>query len=402
MPSAQREHSGFVVKFLAFIIVSAVCFGILELGAGFIWKTKYNELLATQLHGYDRVDYDRGIIVPVPNTVMTVADYRANLIDNHKTVGLKHFQADMQNQGLTDDDVLFQVNSFGFKGPDIALPKPSNTFRIVTIGDSCTWGSDQDYFTYPRALERALKQQLQAAGCPLNVEVVNAGVLGYNYERVLQRIDEYLAVEPDLVTLYLGWNRTIGRADPKKNLSLYRNLALYRIFYHFVINRSQAGITENYASQTYYQPEDPALEDFKDYNFDHDLHDLNTLVDIIHNHNPQTQIALMTIGGLLDWRLEPDTKALDIAYPIASTNNLYAYPLLTKRYNEQLRDYAQQHRNIKLIDFEQHAFEHFNPRSEFFIDSVHPTSAAYIAMGVYFADALAPLLNACEKIALNQ
>ena len=402
MPSAQQKPAKFIVRLLAFVLIGVICLAILELGASFIWKKKYNELLETQLHGYDRVDYDRSIIVPVPNIVMTVADYRANLVNNQKTVGLKHFEADMQSQGLADDDVLFQVNGFGFKGPDIELPKPANTFRIVTIGDSCTWGSDQDYFTYPRALERTLNEQVQAAGCPLKVEVVNAGVLGYNYERVLQRIDEYLAVDPDLVTLYLGWNRTIGRADPKKNLSLYRNLALYRIFYHFVINRSQAGITEDYASQTFYEPDDPALEEFKNYSFEHDLHDLNELVNIIKNHNSQTQIALMTIGGLLDWRLQPDTRALDIAYPIASTNNLYAYPMLTKRYNEQLRHYAQQRSEVNLIDFEQYAFEHFDPRSEFFIDSVHPTSAAYVAMGGYFADALAPLITACEKFALNQ
>ena len=212
----------------------------------------------------------------------------------------------------------------------------------------------------------------------------------------MKRVDEYLAIEPDLITIYLGWNRTIGRADPAKNSFLYRNSAVYRIYYHFLINRSQQGLTADFNTKTYYDKKDPAMAAYRDYrDFAYDVKDLNTLVELIHEHRPTTQVMLMTIAGLLDWRLEPDQHALDMAYPIASTNNLYAYPLLTKAYNEELRAYAQE-KQLPLIDFEQYALEHFQPRSELFVDSVHLTRAAYLKMGQYFAQQLVPYVKTCK------
>ena len=101
-----------------------------------------------------------------------------------------------------------------------------------------------------------------------------------------------------------------------------------------------------------------AYQDYRD--FAYDVKDLNTLVEIIREHRPTTQVVLMTIAGLLDWRLEPDQHALDIAYPIASTNNLYAYPLLTKAYNEELRAYAQR-KQLPLIDFKSMRWNTFSP-----------------------------------------
>ena len=84
------------------------------------------------------------------------------------------------------------------------------------------------------------------------MEVINAGVPGSSLEKATKRIDEFRTTDPDIVTIYLGWNGTIGRADPAKLSTLYRYSALYKVFYHLIQNRSDTGLSETINHQTYY------------------------------------------------------------------------------------------------------------------------------------------------------
>jgi len=89
------------------------------------------------------------------------------------------------------------VNALGFRGPEVAVPKPEGARRIVVLGDSITFGNDLDLeATYPRRLEALLAQ----AGRP--AEVCNLGVTGYDTLQetlTLERIG--LRLEPDLVVI---------------------------------------------------------------------------------------------------------------------------------------------------------------------------------------------------------
>jgi len=367
------------------LCVVGVClitgFGALELGARVIWKKKYNEWLETQLHGYDRVDYEKSIIITIPNITVTAGEHRRNLKILGKTLGLTTFEKEVPESSVSDSRVVFTINKYGFKGPEISIPKPPGVFRILTIGDSCTWGPGEDYYSYPRTMERELNQVINQE---LHFEVVNAGFPGYNFERVLKRVDEFLVTEPDLVTIYLGWNRTISRADPRKSLSLYRQLALYRVYYHFLLSREDTGLRKDYNKHTVYDKKAPALELLRNYDFSYDISDLDALVSKIRADNKNRRIVIVTLAGLFDIEVEPDQRALDIAYPTASTNNLYAYPILTKRYNNELREYTRDKR-LDLIDLEAYARKAFLPRSEYFTDSVHPTRQGYVEIGNYLA-----------------
>ena len=356
---------------------------ILESTARIIWTKKYNQRLATMLHGFDYVDYERSIIIPTANTQVTVARYKDDLIKHGKTVGLKHFEESIQHHVPPDSAILFRINKHGFKGPNISIPKPASVYRILCIGNSCTWGMAKDYYTYPRAMERELNRLAK----DLQIEVVNAGVLGYNFEGVLKRINEFLAVEPDLITIYMGWNRTIGRADPQKNLYLYRKSALYKIFYHFIMSRKDTGLDENTRPKLIWDKNDPSLEGLNRYSFKYDIYDLDNLVKVIKKKDQNTKVILITLAGIFDHRVEPNQRALQIAHPIASTNNLCAYPILTKNFNSELREYARSS-DLEIIDFESYALYKFSPRSTYFIDSVHPTSEGYLKMGKFFASEL--------------
>jgi len=87
-----------------------------------------------------------------------------------------------------------------------------------------------------------------------------------------------------------------------------------------------------------------------------------------------------------------DKLALEIGHPTESTNNLYAYALLTKKYNKALRDYAKEQQQ-DVIDFESYAFSNFVPRSAYFHDSIHPNIEGYSKMAKYFADELIRIKN---------
>lgn len=95
-------------------------------------------------------------------------------------------------------------NALGFRGDEIALPKPTTTYRIVCMGGSTTYSDGvQDYTkSYPVLLEKYLHEQGWT-----NVEVINAGVPGYtSLESLINLQTRVLDLEPDLIINYDGSN----------------------------------------------------------------------------------------------------------------------------------------------------------------------------------------------------
>ncbi len=79
------------------------------------------------------------------------------------------------NLDLVWNATRIRTNHLGARSPEIAIPKPANTFRIVVLGSSNTMGhgvNDEDI--YVRRLERWLDSLKWADG--LRVEVVNLAV----------------------------------------------------------------------------------------------------------------------------------------------------------------------------------------------------------------------------------
>lgn len=92
------------------------------------------------------------------------------------------------------------INSHGTRGAEFAVDKPTNTFRILSLGDSRTfgWGLSEAE-TYSARLGAALQAQL---GHDTRVEVINAGVNAWSYPQMLVFYREVAAAwRPDLVIL---------------------------------------------------------------------------------------------------------------------------------------------------------------------------------------------------------
>jgi len=101
-------------------------------------------------------------------------------------------------------------NSLGYRNNEFPLEKPSGVYRIVALGGSSTYDvriEDNDK-TFTAQLEKLLKDQYGFQ----NVEVINAGVPGYNSWEILSNLEyRVLDLDPDLVIIYENTNDVHAR-----------------------------------------------------------------------------------------------------------------------------------------------------------------------------------------------
>ena len=110
-----------------------------------------------------------------------------------------------------------RINSLGYRGEDFLAHKPSGEFRVLTVGDSFTYGDfvDNDE-TLPARLELGLRRLCGA------VTVINGGVGGTTLLTHQAIVDRALHLDPDLVLLIFSENDIGDLADPML-LSLAEN-----------------------------------------------------------------------------------------------------------------------------------------------------------------------------------
>jgi lysophospholipase L1-like esterase len=97
--------------------------------------------------------------------------------------------------------------AIGAVHPRRPLPPDRGVPRVLLLGDSCTRLA-VDSLPYPAMLQEALGSK---------VEILTAAVPGYSsYQGLAWLRSQLLAVRPDLVVVYFGWNdhwRATGRTD---------------------------------------------------------------------------------------------------------------------------------------------------------------------------------------------
>lgn len=364
---------------------------VLEGVARLIWEGKYHDRLETALRDHQHIDYRRNLIVPTPGARVTLGASLARLRELERPLGAARLEEFQRKHSLPDTTALIRINRHGFRGPDVAVPKPGGIFRILTVGDSCTWGlSVSEECPYPRVLERTLNQ-LVGDQSELRVEVVNGGFSGDGLEQSLARVEQFVSVEPDLITIYLGWNTTIHRADPRKLRSLYRLSALYRLYYHTAVWRLTRWQKPSGEPELRYDPHDPSLDAFREHSLERDVRDLDRLVGALRRRRPSAAIVLITLAGVLDCEVQPDSLALQMSYPpdpLEQSGNLYLWALMARRWNDAIRGYASGH-GLDVIDLEEYARARLARRSDYFSDHCHWNAEGYREVGRFLAGELA-------------
>lgn len=100
-------------------------------------------------------------------------------------------------------EVSVRTNSLGLRGPEVIVPKPADTYRIVVLGDETIFAPETPEAEHCIRLLTGLLQQ----NTRVPIEVINAGLPGAcpltEYLLFKQRL---LALQPDLVLLHFDWS----------------------------------------------------------------------------------------------------------------------------------------------------------------------------------------------------
>ncbi len=103
---------------------------------------------------------------------------------------------------------LFLPASFGLKPVNfrLAAHKPAGTARVFVLGESAAMGVPEPGF----GLAPQLEARLRAALPGRRIEVWNCGVTAINSHAVVEIARAALALEPDLLVVYMGNNEVVG------------------------------------------------------------------------------------------------------------------------------------------------------------------------------------------------
>jgi len=158
------------------------------------------------------------------------------------------------------------VNSRGTRGPEFQIPKPANTIRILSLGDSKTfgWGLTEAE-SYSGLIEQMLQQHV---GGGKKVEVINAGVNAWSYAQMHVYLREHgLKYQPDIVVLADAnlWTQFSERNSPEFVKAFMRRVWLKNFLrrfatYNYVMEYQLREVYERHRSK--FIPLDPKQDTF--------------------------------------------------------------------------------------------------------------------------------------------
>ena len=150
-------------------------------------------------------------------------DDRTVRLQENKLPGYSKFFPHQIRQDADETGEFFKprINNHGFRGEDFEVEKPIGVTRVVTLGASSTFGYHvRDHQTYPVLMEQILNKD---CGEKRKFQVLNLGVPHMTSEQnVALFFNEVLALKPDVVTFYEGYNDSERlRTQSPQGLSKY-------------------------------------------------------------------------------------------------------------------------------------------------------------------------------------
>jgi len=308
--------------------------------------------------------------------------------ESGRVLGARLLEKTARQYNISLNEVILQINKKGFKGPD--FDESQSNKRILTVGDSCTFGSLFDKYCYPRALENKINQFNK------NVEVINAGVEGYSPFHVLNRIEELKSLKPHITTIYIGWNalydnKTIHALNNHLNSFILLDRLSKKI--KTVFGQERTSLYE-YNKTKFPNKKDPLLDKVEDYTpwFINDL-----MLIITEFKNIGSKVVLITLPGLYSMNRIPDDLTLKKGHLPTYTNNPYIIAKLTEQYNKNLKHLAELF-DIELVDLAKWCESNLLPVESYFSDSVHLSEEGQRRTGVFLANQLISLFPNFTKM----
>lgn len=135
--------------------------------------------------------------------------------------------SDNQVRGKTDSG--YYITPVNMRYRKIALDKPADTFRIIALGGSTTWGDHaKDDQTYPYYLETILNDNRDA----IKYEVINAGICGADVPMMTSALKKMMKLQPDLVIVHAGWNDVMKAIQEGSTLRAMSNQLVLWLMKH--------------------------------------------------------------------------------------------------------------------------------------------------------------------------
>lgn len=303
-----------------------------------------------------------------------------------KLLAVEHYRAAQERLALTGDTVALRINSDGYRGPE--LDKTGRSTRWLTLGDSCTFGTIEQY-TYPRVLERELRRVAP-------VEVVNGAVEGYAPRHVLARLEEFKRLRPAVTILYIGWNALYAEhayfeaRSTRPGLDPADHLASIRLARQAALGLLRGRLAPDEEALAAYlrtkrlDAQDPLLGLLRDYTPSF-LGDVERIV--VEMRDTGSIVVLATLPGLYRTDEAPSARALAVGHLPRFTDNPYVLAAMAERYNDALRRMATKH-GLELADLDRWARRELVPPERFFFDSVHLWEEGQAEIGVHLARTL--------------
>jgi lysophospholipase L1-like esterase len=159
-----------------------------------------------------------------------------------------------------------RINSLGTRGPEFQPSKPAQTFRILSLGDSRTfgWGLTEDE-TYSARLGHLLQEKF---GAGKRVEVINAGVNGWALDQMYVYFrDVGLGYHPDMVIVgeANGWTQFSEKSSPEfiKKFAWrvrLKNVLRRSAIYHYAVELKLKNFYERHRAK--FIPVDPSQDPY--------------------------------------------------------------------------------------------------------------------------------------------
>ncbi|HPG57151.1 MAG TPA: SGNH/GDSL hydrolase family protein [Candidatus Wallbacteria bacterium] len=309
-----------------------------------------------------------------PGYSLTLSQLINEKAESGHSLAVKSLNDLKSKYNLSSDEILIRINSSGFRGTEIDY-SPSCR-KILAIGDSCTFGTAIEKFTYPSVMEKELKR----AG--KEVKVINGGIEGYSPKNVLSYIDSYTRIKPEIVVIYIGWNALYAEKFLKGAEKYSHTVSfLKRIF-----NKRKA--IDLFAKPKFYETQSVELKEYENYvpGFMDDVEKI-----IANMKTVSKTIFIVTLPGLYITGEVPSEKAMKKGHLPEYTSNPMVLAKITERYNNELRLLAEKE-HVQLIDLHEWSLKTLRPREAYFNDSVHLTEEGQEMIGKHLAEVI------CEAI----
>lgn len=278
-----------------------------------------------------------------------------------------------------------RINSKGFVGVEFSDVKPAGIYRVFAVGDSCTFAGDWD-ISYSAFLGKMLNTD------GLRYEVINAGIEGYNSEYALGRLkDDILKYDPDLVTIYIGWN-DLMKVSPSNMSSSGRVSWLGAALNHSYLYKGLSKVMFFYVRPLLMKPgltgDESELHVFDRFVPATYEENVSAMVTLLRERN--VRVLLLTRPTVLVRTMSAeDLRTQHVFFPFFP--EAYSVPRLLSlhdAYNKSLRRLAAR-LEVPIVDLD----EEFNRQNkkDLFWDTMHPSNRGHELIATILASRIREL-----------